>query len=728
VLERSNNKPENMMKSFIAIGRANASEWFALEVNLYDSDTSSADALGKEEAVGVSYWAPKEPIDEALKSLQSHLDKAHLSPSQVPSSPFSETNNGQLNNKISSESSALFFQFKSAHKYRLEIILHENISVKNENSAYLHGISERCFTHTNIIEKLAQDFTEKFDKKFDSTFKLKQKAKSDGIEFSSKDIEVARRTVSSILGGIGFFHGIPVVGNSAEYDERKSRLASSSSPSEHSQRQVDNEREPITLLTGTPSRTSFPRGFLWDEGFHQLLISEWDIGLSMHILSDWLNAMYVSSSTRIAGNISSSALIDDSRGGWIPREMILGEESKQRVPNEFVMQRVDIANPPTLLFVVEKLIKRCRVMSVCNANDAQCVDEHDAENNCNQILSFLREIYPALHDWIIWLMYSQMGTSIVTDDGSPITSDNVKSLYSFRWRGRSKNEDKLIPNTLASGLDDYPRGMLPSEHDSHVDLLSWIAMASGLMDDILKSLKELDFLPDSNVMSSIENDLSELHERISRYAIHDNAKKESPNIKLKSINQEKSNQSFDNSYRSLSNHFVRRLDSLHWSKVHESYLDIGVHDNNGVIKTEVVIRCLNPKDKSVVDSHVPIESIQRMRSYCPSSHSQFLYPLGDGSGGYLTRERYYPREKSSVKLDFIHHIGYVSIFPFLLKLISPKSIQLKAILDQIQNPDHLWTDFGLRSMSTKDKFYDKSNAPGDNPYWRFKFSSFKIIL
>lgn len=69
--------------------------------------------------------------------------------------------------------------------------------------------------------------------------------------------------------------------------------------------------EPRELFSGTPSRSFFPRGFYWDEGFHLALIGAWDNDLSLEIFKSWLK------------------LADAD--GWIAREQILGDEARSRV-------------------------------------------------------------------------------------------------------------------------------------------------------------------------------------------------------------------------------------------------------------------------------------------------------------------------------------------------------------------------------------------------------------
>jgi mannosyl-oligosaccharide glucosidase len=61
----------------------------------------------------------------------------------------------------------------------------------------------------------------------------------------------------------------------------------------------------------------------------------------------------------------------------------------------------------------------------------------------------------------------------------------------------------------------------------------------------------------------------------------------------------------------------------------------------------------------------------------------------------------------------ICHKGYISIFPLLLGLIPVDSPHLGALLDMISDPAHLWSDYGLRSLSKSDEFY----STGEN-YWR----------
>ena len=68
-----------------------------------------------------------------------------------------------------------------------------------------------------------------------------------------------------------------------------------------------------------------------------MLISKWNKKLSADILAHWLDLMNIE--------------------GWIPREQFLGKESRvDSVDEKFVVQRNEIANPPTLLLTLHSMV------------------------------------------------------------------------------------------------------------------------------------------------------------------------------------------------------------------------------------------------------------------------------------------------------------------------------------------------------------------------------------
>ncbi len=186
------------------------------------------------------------------------------------------------------------------------------------------------------------------------------------------------------------------------------------------------------LFTCVPSRGFFPRGFLWDEGFHQLLLSTWDASISLDVLWHWLSLLH-------AGPKSYP-------GAWIPREQILGSTSVRRVPAEFRHQDPDVTNPPTFLLLVQKLL------------DDKKVSDSD-----------IKRLAPGLDLWVRWLLATL----------------RVEGSKGFRWRGRDP-EDKwhFNPITLDSGLDDYPRAMYPTDEERHLDALCWMIFSCQIMSRI----------------------------------------------------------------------------------------------------------------------------------------------------------------------------------------------------------------------------------------------------
>ena len=87
---------------------------------------------------------------------------------------------------------------------------------------------------------------------------------------SAAHLAFAQEVTSNLLGGVGYFHGRSLIDRSFahEYDDTPEL--------EDGQEGGVRETEARSLLTATPSRSFFPRGFYWDEGFHLLVVGEWD--------------------------------------------------------------------------------------------------------------------------------------------------------------------------------------------------------------------------------------------------------------------------------------------------------------------------------------------------------------------------------------------------------------------------------------------------------------------
>ncbi len=112
--------------------------------------------------------------------------------------------------------------------------------------------------------------------------------------------EAAKAALSNLLGSMGYFSGssrvqLPPGSPAAAAAQARAGGAPGSAPLPPGV--VPYWRD--VLFTATPSRSFFPRGFLWDEGFHQLLVGRWAPQLSRDAIAHWLDLMNVQ--------------------GWIPR-------------------------------------------------------------------------------------------------------------------------------------------------------------------------------------------------------------------------------------------------------------------------------------------------------------------------------------------------------------------------------------------------------------------------
>ena len=669
-------------------GHSQTTGAFKLVVHVRRKEASGevSEADSAPSAPSIHYWAPSKlstsSMVDVLKSKPPTRarDPRNKRKVETPDDPLDDE--GSLQDVLFNDAGAVAVQIKWPGTDPVVV----DVALLQDRGAEEHGLPEGTFVAAFEPEHLTEglrDVKRSFNARFDRIFGLTAEK-----GFTEGDREVGVRALSAMLGGIGHFSGSPVLGDAAK-DDGDRVLAEKAGPAAleaHVREQKKMHGRGLSMLTATPSRTAFPRGFLWDEGFHQLLISTWDEGITTKVLTDWMASMHFA-------DAEAGADVDaEVQLGWIPREMILGKESSGRVPDEFVVQRPNVANPPTLLLVVEKLLLRVTGGTCTDGTDSR--DGSDGNGGCAagsaESLKFLGSLYPSLHSWVQWQLQTQAG----------------EAPGSFRWRGRSLTDGKLAPNTLSSGLDDYPRGLFPSADEMHLDLLCWMATATRIMHMLGEALVAAAVAPPAGAGAG----------------------------------------AVWGGYGALAEELRANVDKYHWSEEHGVYADVGLRQaGRGRIINTNLVRCAVASydlqarptgPEFVTDLAVPedvvqaaldraqaagAQSITEVKGVCVGDYPLFLGMHSDGNRDAIKQRHVVSVDPAApVEVGHVPHIGYESVFPLLLRTFprDTDSDRFEALLRIVESRSLLWTDHGLRSMATTDTFYMQPNAEGDNPYWR----------
>lgn len=279
--------------------------------------------------------------------------------------------------------------------------------------------------------------------------------------------------LADLLGGLGYFEGNLQVDtrNKAMYAETSGKFWEKADDGK--KHAFPEAKGPYELFTHTPARAVFPRGFLWDEGFHLLPVLDWDANLAMEVVQSWLNTM------------------DDD--GWIAREQVVGKDTENGTPDYSVVQYPHIANPPTLFLVVSKFIDILEGKTKYYGHESTLLQPEAGKK-------FIAALYPLLKKHYEWWRKSQSG-DIETHS---VPSANLNEGY--RWRGRTPETN------YASGLDDYPRAEPPDITELHLDALCWVGLMSLTLEKLAFFLSSThDAFVYQNHIRGVKTNLDVLH-------------------------------------------------------------------------------------------------------------------------------------------------------------------------------------------------------------------------
>jgi len=366
---------------------------------------------------------------------------------------------------------------------------------KFQFDVFFESASSKQKLNSAILDQGIPALTATYDKQFEDVFPFPPDY---SVDQKKAMVAFSKAITSNLVGGVGYFYGTSIVNRKFSYEWDEDEEATGSNKNDDDEEKGARLTEPKALLTATPSRSFFPRGFYWDEGFHLLHIGQWDNDFSLEILKDWID------------------LIDND--GWVAREQILGEEARSKVPAEFQTQVPNYANPPTLAMALTAFISRLKSASSSPSARELGMDfgfggsqvplgDTTVNHGPGSLYlaspelahSYLKSIYAPLKRHYDWFRRTQRGQ---IKQYARVARSRTEA---YRWRGRSER------HVLTSGMDDYPRGP-PHAGELHLDLISWMAFFTRTMKEISGFIGETeDEMSFGEIEKAILNNIEDLH-------------------------------------------------------------------------------------------------------------------------------------------------------------------------------------------------------------------------
>lgn len=146
------------------------------------------------------------------------------------------------------------------------------------------------------------------------------------------------------------------------------------------------------------------------------------------------------------------------------------------------------------------------------------------------------------------------------------------------------------------------------------------------------------------------------------------------------------------------------MDKLHWSQSSERYSDYGLHSDNVELR----------RDKVTTNSQGQIVQSEKVKEMWKFENIKWLF-LNNFNMSFI-KVRVTLKQPTHRFVDSA--FGYNSLFPLILQILPSNSPRLKKVIEDVYNPQLLWSPHGVRSLSKSSPLYKARNTEHDPPYWR----------